>query len=318
MLEAFGGRGADEVLVGLDAPDDAAVYAWDAEHALVSTVDFFTPIVDDAYTFGGITAANALSDIYAMGGRPLFALNIVAFPAGMDPSILVDILRGGRDKAAEAGVSVVGGHSIDDKEPKYGMAVVGTVRPDHIYRKSGGRAADRLVLSKAIGTGVIATAIKRGAASQDAVDAAVDSMLRLNARALELARMHDVGAVTDITGFGLLGHLSELAAASGLAATLHAADVPTLADARQLAETGHVPGGTRRNLEYVTPRTRWRETLAEPDRLLLCDAQTSGGLLISVVAGAAEALADALRADGHAAAVIGELRAGAAGEIEVR
>jgi selenide,water dikinase len=308
----------DGVLVGLDAPDDAAVYAWDPERALVSTVDFFTPIVDDAYTFGGITAANAMSDIYAMGGRPLFALNIVAFPADLDPSVLVDILRGGKDKAAEAGVTVVGGHTIDDKEPKYGMAVIGTVHPDRIYRKSGGRAGDRLVLSKAIGTGVIATAIKDDAAPHEAVEAAVDSMLRLNARALELAREHDVGAITDVTGFGLLGHLSDLARASGLAATLYAADVPMLPDARQLAGRGHVPGGTRHNLDYVTPRTRWDDTLAEADRLLLCDAQTSGGLLISIAAGAGDALAAALQADGHAAAVVGELRPGVAGEIEVR
>lgn len=309
---------ADGVVVGLDAPDDAAVYAWDGERALVSTVDFFTPIVDDPYTFGGITAANAMSDIYAMGGRPLFALNIVAFPADLDPSILVDILRGGRDKAAEAGVTVVGGHTIDDKEPKYGMAVTGVVHPDRIYRKSTGRAGDRLVLSKAVGTGIIATAIKAGTASNEAVEAAIGSMLRLNARALELVSGHDVGAMTDVTGFGLLGHLSDLAQASGLAAVLQVQDVPTLPDARRLAEQGNVPGGTRRNLEYVTPRTRWEDRLAEADRLLLCDAQTSGGLLISIAADECDALADALRAEGHAAAVVGELRPGTAGEIEVR
>jgi selenide,water dikinase len=309
---------ADEVLIGLDAPDDAAVYAWDGERALVSTVDFFTPIVDDPYTFGGITAANALSDIYAMGGRPLFALNIVAFPSDLDPSILVDILRGGRDKAAEAGVTVVGGHTIDDKEPKYGMAVTGVVHPDRIYRKSGGRAGDRLVLSKAVGTGIIATAIKAGTASDEAVEAAVGSMLKLNARALELARGHDVGAMTDVTGFGLLGHLSDLAHTSGLAATLHAEDVPVLPDARRLAEAGHVPGGTRRNLEYMAPKTSWDDRLGETDRLVLCDAQTSGGLLISVATGECDSLADALRAEGHAAAVVGKLRPGTAGEIAVR
>jgi selenide,water dikinase len=309
---------AADVLVGLDAPDDAAVYAWDRERALVSTVDFFTPIVDDAYAFGAITAANAMSDIYAMGGRPLFALNIVAFPADLDSSILVDILRGGRDKAAEAGVTVVGGHSIDDKEPKYGMAVIGAVHPDRIYRKSGGRPGDRLVLSKAIGTGIIATAIKRGTAPAEAVDAAVESMLRLNERALELVRVHDVGAVTDVTGFGLLGHLSDLADASGLAAVLDSADVPVLPDARRLAEEGHVPGGTHRNLEFVTPKLRWGRRLGDADRLLLSDAQTSGGLLVSVAADECDALADALRAEGHAAAVVGELRSGTPGEIEVR
>ncbi len=306
------------MLVGLHARDDAAVYAWDGDRALVATVDFFTPIVDDPYTFGAITAANAMSDIYAMGGRPLFALNIVAFPTDLDKAILFDILRGGRDKAGEAGVTVVGGHSIDDKEPKYGMAVIGEVLRDRVCRRSGGRPGQRLVLSKAIGTGIIATAIKRGTAPDAAIGAAVESMLRLNAEALELARRHDVGAVTDVTGFGLLGHLSDLAHASGLAATLDAAAVPRLPQARELAASGHVPGGTRRNLEFVAPRIRWSRSLDEAERLLLCDAQTSGGLLLSLGADEGEALADALRAAGHAAAVVGELRTGAAGAIEVR
>ncbi len=280
-------------------------------------MDFFTPIVDDGYTFGAITAANAMSDIYAMGGRPLFALNIVAFPADLDRSILIDILQGGRAKANEAGAIIVGGHSIDDKEPKYGMAVVGVVHPDRILRKSGGRPGDQLVLTKAVGTGVIATAIKRGAAPQEAVDAAVDSMLKLNAQALDLARRYDIGALTDVSGFGLLGHLSELAAASGLAATLAAGAVPLLPQALDLSQAGHVPGGTRRNFEYVDPKTRWVDPLDEPIRLLLCDAQTSGGLLVSVAAAAGEALKAELRAAGHAAAVVGQLRPGPAGELEV-
>jgi selenide,water dikinase len=294
------------------------VYAWDGERALVSTVDFFTPIVDDPYTFGAIAAANALSDIYAMGGRPLFALNIVAFPiAELDAAILADILRGGRDKAAEAGVAVVGGHSIDDREPKFGMCVIGAAHPERIFTRGGGRAGDRLVLSKAIGTGVISTAIKHGVAPQEAVSAAVASMLRLNARALELVRRYDIGALTDVTGFGLLGHLAELARQSGLAARLEAAAVPLLPQAYALAEAGQLPGGTRRNLEYVAPSTRWREDLPAAMRFLLCDAQTSGGLLASVRPEAAAGLVADLAAEEHAAAEIGELVSGAPGTLEV-
>jgi len=307
-----------DVLVGLEAPDDAAVCAWDEERALVSTVDFFTPIVDDPYTFGAITAANAMSDIYAMGGKPLFALNIVAFPAELDRWILLEILRGGRAKVEEAEAVIVGGHSIDDKEPKYGLAVVGVVHPDRIYRQSGGRAGERLVLSKAIGTGVISTAIKAGTAPQAAVDAAVESMLRLNRRALELAQAHAVGAITDVTGFGLLGHLANLARACGLAAIVESARVPKLPQALELAQQGCVPGGTQRNLRHVEPITRWPGPLAEAERLLLCDAQTSGGLLISVAADESDALVEALRAENHAAAAIGELVPGAAGTLEVR
>jgi selenide,water dikinase len=306
------------VLVGLDAPDDAAVYAWDEDRALVSTIDFFTPIVDDPYTFGAITAANAMSDVYAMGGRPLFALNIVAFPVELDKSILVEILRGGRDKAAEAGVAVIGGHSIDDKEPKYGMAVVGSAHPDRIYRKSDGRAGDRLVLTKAIGTGIIATGIKRDVVAVDAAEAAIESMLRLNDRALEVARGFDVGAITDVTGFGLVGHLSELARLSGLTATLDSSSVPLLPHTLSMAEDGCVPGGSRRNLEFVESFTRWDSSLSDSLKITLCDAQTSGGLLITVAADAAPALVAALRADGHAAAEIGGLAAGAAGAVEVR
>jgi selenide,water dikinase len=309
--------GAD-VLVGLDAPDDAAVYALDAGRALVSTVDFFTPIVDDPYTFGAITAANAMSDIYAMGGRPLFALNIVAFPIDeLDKSVLLDILRGGAEKAKEAGVVVIGGHSIEDKEPKYGMAVVGTVSPDRIYRKSAGRAGDALVLTKAIGTGIIATAIKRGTAPEDSVRAAVDSMLGLNDRALELAGSCDVGAMTDVTGFGLIGHLADLARQSGLAAVLQAAEVPVLPGALALAQHGHVPGGSKRNRDFVAPHTEWADRTTESEKLVLCDAQTSGGLLVSVAREDSEGLVEALRSAGHTAATVGRLESGPPGRIRV-
>ncbi len=308
----------EDVLVGLDEPDDAAVYALDEGRALVSTVDFFTPIVDDPHTFGAITAANALSDIYAMGGRPLFALNIIAFPINeLDKSILLEILRGGREKAQEAGVVIVGGHSIEDKEPKYGMAVVGMVSPERIYRKSAGRPGDVLVLTKAIGTGIIATAIKSGSAPDDSLRAAVASMLSLNARALELAHSVDVGAMTDVTGFGLIGHLADLARQSGLAAVLQSADVPLLPHSLALAERGYVPGGTKRNLVFVEPDTDWARPLTESEKLLLCDAQTSGGLLVSVGGGDAESLVGALRAEGHAAAAIGRLESGTPGRVRV-
>lgn len=317
-LAALRGGMAADVLVGLDAPDDAAVYALNADLSIVSTLDFFTPIVDDPYTFGAIAAANALSDVYAMGGRPLFALNIVAFPADLDVSILMNILRGGRDKAQEAGVSVVGGHSIDDREPKYGMAVIGSAERDRIYRKSDGRPGDRLVLGKALGTGVISTAIKRGSAADDHVAAAVDSMTQLNRDALELARRRDVGAITDVTGYGLLGHLSDLARLSGLSAIVVADQVPLLPGAFELAVAGNVPGGTRRNCEHVEAQVAWPDGLDETTRALLCDPQTSGGLLITVDAADVDALVRELTDAGYAAAEIGELRDGPAGTIEVR
>jgi selenide,water dikinase len=308
----------NDVLVGLDVPDDAAVYALDDERALVTTVDFFTPIVDDPYTFGAITAANAISDIYAMGGRPLFALNIVAFPINrLDRSILLEILRGGRDKAEEAGVAVIGGHSIDDTEPKYGMAVVGMVSARRVYRKGDGRAGDRLVVTKAIGTGIISTALKRGEAPEESLSAAVESMLRLNDRALALARSADVGAMTDVTGYGLIGHLADLAKQSGLSAEVAADAVPQLPNALTLAEHGYVPGGTSRNLEFVEPDTEWADTISRAKRLLLCDAQTSGGLLISVAGDDCADLVEALRAEGHAAADVGQLLPGRAGTVRV-
>ena len=309
---------AKDVLVGLDAPDDAAVYALDDQHALVTTVDFFTPVVDDPYTFGAIAAANALSDIYAMGGRPLFALNIVAFPVDdLDRSILVDILRGGRDKAAEAGVVIVGGHSINDKEPKYGMAVTGVLPDGRIYRKSDGRAGDDLVLTKPIGTGVISTAIKRGTAAEETIAAATASMLRLNDRAAALAKDFNIGCITDVTGFGLLGHLSEVANLSGVTAVIESSSVPKLPDAVKLAEEGAVPGGSRRNQEYIEPITRWNDSLTDAEKSLLCDAQTSGGLLISVDPEDGPSLVDGLVAEGHVAARIGRLEAGESGEIRV-
>jgi selenide,water dikinase len=307
-----------EVLVGLETGDDAAVYRLRPDLALVVTTDFFTPIVDDAYTFGAIAAANALSDIYAMGATPLLALNLVAFPAKELPlSILSDILRGGLDKVREAGIEILGGHSVDDKEPKYGLAVIGTVHPDRVLRNSQGRAGDRLVLTKPLGTGIISTAIKHSVAPPDAEAAAIESMLRLNAEAAAALTGVQVHALTDVTGFGLLGHLHYLARASGVAARVRADAVPLLPGALALADAGEVPGGTRSNERFLRPLVSWRDSIAAPLRTVLCDAQTSGGLLIAVKAAELETLAATLASRGVFSRVIGELYDGAPGAIEV-
>jgi selenide,water dikinase len=307
-----------DVLVGLETGDDAAVYRLRPDLALVVTTDFFTPIVDDPYTFGAIAAANALSDIYAMGAQPLLAVNLVAFPIKeLGPSVLADILRGGLDKVREAGIDILGGHSIDDHEPKYGLAVTGTVHPDRIWRNRGGRPGDRLVLTKPLGTGVISTAIKHQVAPPDSAAAAIESMQRLNRDAADATATVEVHAATDITGFGLLGHLHYMATASGLAARVEAASVPILPEAEMLADAGEVPGGTRSNERFLASRVRWPADLPAARRVVLCDAQTSGGLLLAVPEAAAEPLLAALRGKRVAAAVIGELTDGEAGSIVV-
>jgi selenide, water dikinase len=321
------------VLVDASTADDAAVYRLDGDRALVVTADFFTPIVDDPYDFGRIAAANALSDVYAMGARPLLALNLVAFPrALLDRGILEEIVRGGGEVARWAGAAVLGGHSIDDAEPKYGLCVVGEVRPDDVVRNSTARAGDALVLTKPLGTGVIATAIKAGAAPADVVATAVASMTALNRAASEAMRRHGVTACTDVTGYGLLGHLGEMLRASGLAARLHAAAVPLLPGAAALAAAGHIPGGTRRNRDDAEGMVDWDDGVPDLARWLLADAQTSGGLLIALPrdrAGALVAeLAGALDALGErvdpadpggptAPAIVGELLDGPAGQIQV-
>ncbi len=307
-----------DVLVGTETGDDAAVYRLRPELALVVTTDFFTPVVDDAYTFGAIAAANALSDVYAMGGVPLLALNLVAFPIKeLPPSILADILRGGSDKVREAGIDVLGGHSIDDHEPKYGLAVIGTVHPDRIVRNRGGRAGDSLVLTKALGTGVITTAIKHAVAPERAQAAAIAGMLRLNREAAAAMAAVGVHAATDVTGFGLLGHLHYLALASGLSATVNAAAVPMLPEVEMLADAGEVPGGTRSNERFLSRWVTFPSTLAPALRTLLCDAQTSGGLLIAVPAAEATRLLAELRSRGETGSLIGSLAVGKPGEITV-
>ena len=242
------------VLVGNSTADDAAVYRISDTLAIVETVDFFTPIVDDPYWYGAIAAANSLSDVYAMGGRPAFALNVVGFPrrsADTPLSFLKEILRGGAEKAKEAGIDIVGGHSIDDNEPKYGLCVTGFVHPDRIWRNVGGRPGDKLVLTKPIGTGIITTALRAGKADDQWVQSAVQSMARLNRTAAELASAVEVHACTDITGFGLLGHLREMLGQGDIGAQLTFSAIPILAGARELAVQGFVPGGTSRNQEFL-------------------------------------------------------------------
>ena len=300
------------VLVDASTGDDAAVYQISEDRALVATTDFFTPIVDDPYDFGRIAAANALSDIYAMGARPLFALNLVAFPRDLlDQNILSEILRGGSEIALQAGIAIIGGHSIDDKEPKYGLCVIGEIDPQLIKRNATAQPGDLLVLTKPIGTGVIATALKKDAAAQEVIDAAVRSMTTLNRPAAESMLRVGASAATDITGFGLIGHLSSLLRASGLAARVRAGLVPLLPGARELAEAGHIAGGTRRNLQDAQQIASWSRDVSPTEQLLLCDAQTSGGLLIAVAPERADELIQLLRdAQTPAAAIIGDVRAG--------
>lgn len=311
----LGGSGGD-LLVGAAEGDDAAVLRLDDERALVLTTDFFTPIVDDPGDWGRIAAANALSDVYAMGGRPVVALNLTAWPGGTLPlSVLADVLRGGAAVAASAGCLVVGGHTIDDPEPKYGMAVVGLASPARLFTIDTARAGDSLVLTKAIGTGVVATAHKRGAAPSGVLAAAVASMTTLNAAASEAALAAGVTAATDVTGFSLLGHLHRLLRASGVSAVVSAAGVPLLPGARELTAAGYVSGGTRNNMAYLEPWVSIADGVPEDVAVLLRDAQTSGGLLLAT--SAPETLVTELTRRGTLAAVIGQVESGTAGHIAV-
>jgi selenide,water dikinase len=305
-------------LVDSSTGDDAAVYRLADDRALVVTADFFTPIVDDPFDFGRIAAANALSDVYAMGARALFALNLVGFPRKLlGEGILERILEGAGQMCREAGVPVLGGHSIDDPEPKFGMVAVGEAHPDRLMTNAGARAGDVLVLTKPLGSGVVATAIKADAAAPDVVRAAIEVMATLNRAAAEAAQAAGVRAATDVTGFGFLGHLRNMLRASGAAAEVRSADVPFLPGAMELAEKGHVPGGSTRNLEDLAPDLEWTRTLPAAVRTLLTDAQTSGGLLLCVPAGSADALLADLEGKSPAAALIGRVVDGPAGRITI-
>ena len=297
------------LLVGTENRDDAAVYRLDARRALVATIDFFAPVVDDPRDFGAIAAANAISDVYAMGGRPLYALNVVGYPRGQPWKILGEILAGGAEKAHEAGVPIVGGHSIDDQEPKYGLAVTGLVDPRRVLTNAGARAGDLLLLTKSLGIGIATSAIKKGVAPQALARAAIAQMKTLNRAAGEVfARAYrSVHALTDVTGFGLLGHLDSAMRASKTRATVRADLVRVLLGVRALAHQGVIPGGTLANLAFVGGRATFPEGMDEADRLVLSDAQTNGGLLAAVDPKAAQRLLRALASAGAPAVIIGEV-----------
>ncbi len=304
-----------DLLVGLHTSDDAAVYRI-GDRAIIQTVDFFAPVVDDPYTYGAIAAANAMSDVYAMGGEVLLALNVVAFPDSLAPEILSEILQGGADKVAEAGGVIAGGHSVVDREPKYGLCVTGIVDQNHITTKGGAKPGDYLVLTKPIGTGAITTALKAGKAAPADVQAAVASMLRLNRGAAQVFRTLGVRACTDITGFGLLGHASEMAAASEAAFHFVAASVPLLPGALTYAEQGILPGGLGRNRAYFQMefagklRVRIDEAVSGPLADLLLDPETSGGLLAAVPRDRLADLPSLFAAAGQPFWIVGEVREG--------
>lgn len=301
------------VLVGINTGDDCAVYRIAEDMAIIQTVDYFTPIVDDPYDYGAIAVANALSDVYAMGAKPLFALNVVGFHSrGMPLTILTEMMRGGGDKAREAGVSIIGGHTIDDKEPKYGLAVTGVVNPDDIVRNSTAKVGDVLFLTKPLGIGILTTGIKRGTVAPAAIARVIEVMAKLNRDASLAMVSVGVNACTDVTGYGLLGHLGEMTRGSGVGARVHARAVPVMQAARDLidADLNAVPTGSKNNLEFVSAFVNFDPGITQAERLVLADAQTSGGLLISCPQEKADELEQALRdADSIIAARIGVMEA---------
>jgi selenide,water dikinase len=282
LQNLFSAETHPELLVGLGVADDAAVYRLNDRQAIISTTDFFTPVVDDPYDYGSIAAANAMSDVYAMGGEVLFALNIAAFPPDMDPALLSEILRGGADKVIEAGAVVAGGHTIQDKEPKYGLAVTGMVHPDHLFTKGGARPGDRLVLSKPLGTGTISTALKRESVHPDHAAAMIESMKQLNRCPAQVGQAVGVRSATDITGFGLLGHASEMAQSGGVRFRFWMDAIPFLPGATVYAAEWVFPGGSHNNKAFYSHLVQFDDSIPEDQQMLLWDAQTSGGLLLAV------------------------------------
>ncbi|TCP54533.1 selenophosphate synthase [Tumebacillus sp. BK434] len=307
------------LIVGIDTSDDAGVYKLNDETALVQTVDYFTPVVDDPYMFGAIAAANALSDVYAMGGTPLTVLNIVGFPISkLDKKILAEILRGGADKVRESGAVIAGGHSIDDTDPKFGMAVTGIVHPEKVWTNAGARPGDKLILTKPIGVGIVTTAIKRGKASPELIQLVEVTMAALNKVPAETAKEFTVHGCTDVTGFGLAGHALEMARGANAGVVLYASQVPLLPDTVSLVEQKVYPGGTVRNIDWVKDDVTY-EGVDETTKIILCDAVTSGGLLLAVPADEADSLVAKLRDRGIAAAsIVGEVVADHPGKLTVR
>ncbi len=303
------------LLVGLGSPDDAAVYRLNDEIGLIQTVDFFTPIVDTPYEYGAIAAANALSDVYAMGGEVLFALNLAAFPPDLPASLLAEILRGGADVVRSVGAAIAGGHTIQDKEPKYGLAVTGIVHPDRILTKGGALPGDALVLTKPLGTGTITTGIKRGVVEQAHLDAAIASMMRLNRVAAQAAQASGVHAATDITGFGLIGHASEMAGASGVRLRIRFDALPWLPGAWSYAQDWVFAGGAHSNHAFYNSLVTYTRAVTDWQETLLHDPQTSGGLLVAVAAERRDDFLAFCRQRGQDAWVIGEVIAGRGIEI---
>ena len=316
LQETFRAADFPDLLVGLDGPDDAAVYRLSDELAIVQTVDFFPPVVDDPYTFGAVAAANAMSDVYAMGGEVLLALQVAGFPEDQPPEVLAEIFRGGAERVAAAGGVIAGGHTLIDAEPKYGLCVTGMVHPDAIMRKGGGKPGDVLLLTKALGTGIVLTAARADACAPADLQAAVDSMLQLNRHASHLAREAGVVACTDVTGFALLGHAEEMARAGGVRIVVEASGVPALPGALDYARQGHVTGGANRNRQGLEGKVSLPRGLGEALEQLLFDPQTSGGLLIAVAPERADALAVALARDGLLGARVGRVEAGAGVVVE--
>ncbi len=306
------------LLVGLDTSDDAGVYKINDEIALVQTLDFFTPIVDDPYMFGQIAAANALSDVYAMGGKPLTVMNIVGFPISkLDKSILADILAGASDKVKESGAVLVGGHSIDDNEPKFGLSVTGTVHPERVRANAAAKPGDKLILTKPIGVGILTTAIKKDLLGETELNEVMQTMAALNKDAAEAMENFPVNACTDVTGFGLLGHAREIAEGSKTGITIFSDKVPVLSRTRELAEQDIIPGGSKKNHKWLADCIDYSENIDEVTQFILCDAVTSGGLLISVPESEAESLHKALLERNVPAAIIGEVTSDKACRISV-
>lgn len=316
VKDVFDSRSYPDLLIGLDTPDDAAIWRLDEHRALVLTTDFFTPVVDDAYDYGAIAAANSLSDVYAMGGQPFLALNIAALPPDLPSSLSSEIIRGGAEKAREAGVVVAGGHTVQDKEPKFGLVVVGFVDPDRAMTKRRARPGDRLMLTKPLGFGVTSTALKREVAAPEDVSEMTGWMKRLNREAAAAAVETGVRGATDITGFALLGHASEMAQASGVRMRFSFSRIPFLSCARGYANQWTFPGGAADNRLYFSSRVRFAPSLSETDQMLLFDPQTSGGLLLSVPGEKVEAFLARSTALGQPAWVIGEVLEGEGIEVE--
>lgn len=307
ILNSFAFKSGKELLVGLDTPDDAAVYQLDSQKALVQTVDFFTPIVNDPFLFGQIAAANALSDIYAMGGRPLVALNIVAFPCKLDFSILREILRGGKEKVEEAGAYVIGGHSVDDDEPKYGLAITGLVNPSEITSLDKAKPGDVLILTKPLGIGILATALKAELVTEKDIEEAILNAVYLNKGAAEAASKVGAKAVTDITGFGFLGHLFEMLEASEVAAEIALRKVPIYEKALEFAEIGIMPVGLHNNRRFLEGKVQFDKGIQEVWADMLYDPETSGGLLISVSEKRLKEVLNLLKGKSPCASVVGRV-----------